>query len=87
MFIHIKTLTGQRIKIEVESWNTVEEIKGIIESRWRVSKQSQRLFFSEYKLKNDNTLDDYLIKGESIVIASVLIANISEKKTLSSATL
>ncbi|CAL4941233.1 unnamed protein product [Urochloa decumbens] len=57
MQIFVKTLTGQTIPLEVEPFDTIEEVKE------RVQVQ-QRLTFDGKELEDEQTLADYNIKGD-----------------------
>ncbi|CAN6283602.1 unnamed protein product [Urochloa humidicola] len=57
MQIFVKTLTGQTIPLEVEPFDTIDEVKE------RVQVQ-QRLAFDGMELEDEQTLADYNVKGE-----------------------
>ena len=59
MIIYIKTLTGRCIEIEIESGDTVENIKNKITDKEGIPADQQVLILSGVKLENAKTLHDY----------------------------
>ena len=67
MQIFIKTLTGKTITLEVEPWDTIENIKAMIQDKGGILPDQQRLVFAGKKLKNCYTLSDYNIQSKGTI--------------------
>ena len=64
--IHIKTLTGKTVPLQVTSWSMVLDVKRLFQDKEGIPPCQQRLIFAGRQLEDDLLLREYKIQPESM---------------------
>lgn len=64
MQIFIKTLTGKKISIDIESSDIISKVKAEVETKEGIPSDLQTLIYAGKRLENEKSLADLGIEGE-----------------------
>ena len=69
--IHVKTLTGKTIPLQVTSWSMVLDVKRLIQDKEGIPPCQQRLIFDGRQLEDDRLLREYKIQPKSMLFLNL----------------
>ncbi|XP_042889937.1 polyubiquitin-B-like [Penaeus japonicus] len=67
LVVHVKTLTGKTVTIDINPQDTVEVLKAILEDREGISADQQRIIYGGIQLEDGRTLAMYKIGSEALL--------------------
>ncbi|CAG8612181.1 9993_t:CDS:2 [Paraglomus brasilianum] len=80
MQIFVKTLTGRTITVEVDSLETVEDVKQKIQEKEGIPPDQQSLVYSRKQLIEDRTLTEYNIEKDSTLHLALRLLGGAKKR-------